>query len=104
MAAADAEVSLTAGELRDGFAAFIAASKRLEQGYAELKARAEAVDLELQETNRRLQVALAERDAVLAALPMGVVARRRDGSIALDRKSTRLNSSHSSVSRMPSSA
>ena len=81
MAAADAEVNLTAGELRHGFDAFIAASKRLEQGYAELKARAAAVDLELQETNRRLQVALAERDAVLAALPMGVVARRRDGSI-----------------------
>lgn len=82
MATADAEVNFTAGELRHGFDAFIAASKRLEQGYAELKARAAAVDLELQETNRRLQAALAERDAVLAALPMGVVARRSDGSIA----------------------
>ena len=30
--------------------------------------------------------------------------RRHDEAVALDRKSTRLNSSHSSVSRMPSSA
>ena len=35
---------------------------------------------------------------------VAVAARSQDRAAALDRKSTRLNSSHSSVSRMPSSA
>ncbi|MCY2957542.1 MAG: ATP-binding protein [Planctomycetota bacterium] len=82
MAHAEPEVTLTPVELQVGFDAFIAASKQLEQGYAELKARAAAVDLELQVTNRQLQMALAERDAIFAALPMGVLARRCDGSVA----------------------
>lgn len=69
-------------ELRAGFAAFIAASRRLEAGYAELRARAAAVDAELASTNRRLQQALAERDAIFAALPLGVIARRGDGAVA----------------------
>src|SRR5262249_57002968 len=83
-AGAEGWLTRTAGELRLGFDAFIAASRRLEQSYAELKARAAAVDLELQATNRALQRALAERDAVFAALPLGVVARRGDGSIAFE--------------------
>ncbi len=78
-AAVDAR-TLSEGDLRAGFDAFIEASHRLEQRYAELKARAAAVDEQLQATNRRLQQALLERDAIFAALPLGVVARRRDGS------------------------
>ncbi len=75
--AAPSEVDLLAG-----FDAFIEASQRLELRYVELKARAAAVDEQLQETNRQLAQAVAERDAIFAALPLGVVARRRDGSIA----------------------
>ncbi len=60
--------------LREGFAAFIAASRRLEQGYAALKARAAAVDMELAATNRRLAAALDEREAIFRALPVGLVA------------------------------
>jgi len=82
VAGADAALNPTAGELQSGFEAFIAAARRLEQSYAELTARAAAVDLELQRTNERLQRALAERDAVFAAMPFGVVARRGDGTVA----------------------
>jgi signal transduction histidine kinase len=72
-------VSLSQHELRQGFDAFVEAAGKLQQGYAELRRRAEAVDLELKETNRRLEQALAERDAIFAALPLGVVARRANG-------------------------
>jgi signal transduction histidine kinase len=82
VAGADAALNPTAGELQSGFEAFIAAARRLEQSYAELTLRAAAVDLELQRTNERLQRALAERDAVFAAMPLGVVAWRGDGSVA----------------------
>jgi signal transduction histidine kinase len=68
-------------DLRAGFDAFIEASRRLEERYAELKTRAAAVDEQLQSANRRLQQAVGERDAIFAALPLGVVARRRDGEI-----------------------
>lgn len=73
-------MTLGEAELREGFAAFIAASQRLEESYRALQARAAAVDLELAETNRRLQQALAEREAVFGALPLGVVALRADGA------------------------
>lgn len=73
--------ALSEGDLRAGFDAFIEASRRLEQRYAELKTRAAAVDEQLQTANRRLQQAVAERDAIFAALPLGVVARRHDGTI-----------------------
>lgn len=69
-------------ELRAGFHAFVEASQRLEQRYAELKARAAAVDEQLQATNARLAEALAEREAIFSALPLGVVKRRVDGAIA----------------------
>ncbi|MGE3171663.1 MAG: ATP-binding protein [Planctomycetota bacterium] len=75
-------MSPSPGDLRAGFDAFIEASRRLERSYADLKARAAAVDEQLQVTNRRLEQALAERDAIFAALPLGVVARRGDGSAA----------------------
>ena len=38
------------------------------------------------------------------ALPDGERAELIDGQIYIDRKSTRLNSSHTDISRMPSSA
>jgi signal transduction histidine kinase len=68
--------------LQAGFAQFVAAARELEASYAALKARAHAVDVELQASNQRLQQALLERDAVFAALPIGLVASRADGSIA----------------------
>ena len=74
-------VSLTQVELRDGFDAFVDAAGKLQDSYEELRARADAVDLELQATNRRLERALAERDVIFSALPLGVVARRQDGSV-----------------------
>ncbi|MBK8101571.1 MAG: hypothetical protein IPK26_31200 [Planctomycetes bacterium] len=68
-------------ELQAGFAAFIAASQRLEQSYAELKARAQAVDLQLQATNATLAATLRERDALFAALPIGLLALRGDATV-----------------------
>lgn len=67
-------------ELRAGFDAFIAASQRLEQSYAELKARARSVDLQLQATNATLATTLRERDAIFAALPIGLLELRADAS------------------------
>ncbi len=67
--------------LKDGFERFVAAAEELEASYAALKQRADAVDVELKQTNCALQESLAEREAVFAALPIGVVALREDGSI-----------------------
>ena len=67
--------------LQAGFDQFIAAARELEQSYAELKARAAAVDLELQATNRALQRSLQEREAIFAALPLGLVTVQTDGSV-----------------------
>jgi signal transduction histidine kinase len=75
-------VSDDRAELELGFARFVAAAGELERSYAELKARTAAVDLELQATNAALQQALSERDAMFAALPIGVCALRGDGSLA----------------------
>jgi signal transduction histidine kinase len=69
-------------DLQAGFRQFVAAARELERSYVELKARAEAVDLQLQATNRALQAALDERDAIFAALPIGVVKVRADGTVA----------------------
>ncbi|MCK5943632.1 MAG: hypothetical protein KAI24_16740 [Planctomycetes bacterium] len=66
--------------LKDGFARFVQAAQELEASYAALKQRAEAVDIELQQTNRALEQSLAEREAMFSALPIGVVALRADGS------------------------
>lgn len=74
--------ALSEGDLRRGFDAFIEASRRLEESYSALKARAEAVDLQLGETNRVLQRTLAERETVFDALPIGLLALRGDGSLA----------------------
>ncbi len=68
-------------QLQAGFAQFVAAAGELERGYAELKARAAAVDLELQATNRALQQSLQEREAIFAALPLGLVTVRADGTV-----------------------
>ena len=68
--------------LHEGFARFVAAAHELEQAYVALKARADAVDVELRSTNHALQQSLREREAVFAALPIGLVALRADGSVA----------------------
>ncbi len=75
-------MSAAAQRLEQGFAQFVAAARELERGYAALKARADAVDVELRAANEALQQALAERDAVFAALPVGVVELRADGEVA----------------------
>ncbi len=67
--------------LHEGFAQFVAAARELERSYGELKQRADAVDRELRQTNAALQQALSERDAVFAALPIGLCALRADGSV-----------------------
>jgi len=72
----------TGESLQDGFAQFVHAAQELEASYASLKQRASAVDVELQETNTALQQALAERDAMFSALPIGVVALRADGEVS----------------------
>ena len=66
--------------LKDGFAQFVTAARELEAGYAALKKRAAAVDLQLQASNKALEQSLAEREAMFAALPIGVVALRADGT------------------------
>ncbi|MCA8974164.1 MAG: hypothetical protein KDC98_05550, partial [Planctomycetes bacterium] len=67
-------------QLQQGFEQFVAAARELEAGYRELKGRVESVDLELQQTNRALQQSLDEREAVFAAMPIGLVTVRRDGA------------------------
>jgi signal transduction histidine kinase len=74
-------VTVDEGELRAGFAAFTAAAARLEDSYARLQTRAAAIDHELQATNRALQQALVEREAIFRALPLGIVALRADGEV-----------------------
>tara|TARA_R110002072_G_scaffold174303_4_gene329466 strand:- start:79309 stop:80394 length:1086 start_codon:yes stop_codon:yes gene_type:complete len=66
--------------LKDGFAQFVTAARELEAGYAALKKRAAAVDLQLQASNRALEQSLAEREAMFSALPIGVVALRANGT------------------------
>ena len=55
--------TLSERELQTGFDAFLAAARRLEQRYDELKQRAAAVDLELQRRNAELATALRAGDA-----------------------------------------
>lgn len=61
-------------DLHEGFRAFVDASRRLEQSYAALKQRAEAIDLELAATVRRLEQTLHEKETILRSLPVGVLA------------------------------
>jgi len=65
-------------ELRDGFERFVAAAHRLEHSYRELRRRAAAIDGELTATNAHLERTLAERETILGALPVGVVALDAD--------------------------
>ena len=69
-------------ELQHGFDQFIAAAQELECSYFALKQRVAQVDVELQATNSALQQSLREREAIFAALPIGLVAVRRDGTVA----------------------
>lgn len=75
-------MSIDQQQLQQGFDQFIAAAQELERGYAELKLRVAAVDLELQATNEALQRSLREREAIFAAMPIGLVAVRADGSVS----------------------
>lgn len=82
MAGRTEAVSVDPRQLAAGFEQFIAAARELERSYAELKQRTAEVDLELQATNRRLQVALREREAIFAALPIGLCAVRDGGVVS----------------------
>ncbi len=82
MAGSIAEVNDDRARLQAGFAEFVAAARELERSYAALKTRADAVDLELGAANSALQQAITERDAVFAALPVGLTVLRADGSVA----------------------
>ncbi len=73
-------MTLDEQQLQRGFEQFVRAAEELERGYAELRARAAAVDHELQATNTALQRSLAEREAIFAALPLGLVSVRDDGA------------------------
>jgi len=75
-------VSSSAQRLEQGFAQFVAAARELERGYAALKTRADAVDVELRAANAALQQSLAEREAVFAVLPIGVCELRADGALS----------------------
>ncbi|HEX5051922.1 MAG TPA: ATP-binding protein [Planctomycetota bacterium] len=66
--------------LQHGFEQFTVAARELERSYAELKQRAEHIDLELQATNRALHQSLQEREAIFSALPLGLVTVRADGA------------------------
>ena len=65
---------LDPGELAAALQRFSAAARRLDAGWAALQERARAIDLELRATNEKLARALAERDRLLEALPLGVLA------------------------------
>lgn len=73
--------AIDAGELPRALAVFAAAAERLETSYAELQARAAAIDLELRGTNAALAAALQERERLLAALPLGALALAPDGRV-----------------------
>lgn len=75
-------MSIDQQQLQHGFDQFIAAAQELERGYADLKRRVAAVDLELQATNEALQRSLREREAIFAALPIGLAAVRADGTVS----------------------
>jgi signal transduction histidine kinase len=75
-------VSSSHESLHDGFARFVHAAEELEASYASLRQRAASVDDELQATNAKLEQALAERDGMFAALPIGLVALRGDSGEA----------------------
>ncbi|MEZ5966903.1 MAG: ATP-binding protein [Planctomycetota bacterium] len=79
MAAADRD--LQPEELAQALVSFGDAARRLESSYAELQARAAAIDLELRHSNAALAATLAERDRLLAALPLGVLAFSTSGEL-----------------------
>jgi len=69
------------GQLQQGMASFVEAARELEHSYRELKRRADAVDLELQASNRALHQALQEREAIVAALPLGLFTLDHQGGL-----------------------
>ncbi len=69
-------------DLRQGFESFVEAARRLEDSYGELKSRAEAIDLELAVTNKKLATTLSERETVFSAMPVGVAAVDVHGEIS----------------------
>jgi hypothetical protein len=73
---------VSSSELEAGFASFVAAARRLEVRYRELTERATAIDLELRAKNEALAATLAERESLLASLPVGVIAFRADGGVS----------------------
>ena len=81
--------AVTERDLRAGFEAFQQAAARLTESYEALRHRVAEMDIELAETNRRLRESLEEREAVLALLPVGVVATDSAGEVRWDNAEAR---------------
>lgn len=77
-------------ELRREFEVFQKTASRLEASYEALKARAAEVDRALGEANAALARTLAERERILAALPVGVFRRSQSDTTAENREAERL--------------
>lgn len=69
-------VSMEEMELASAFSSFVNTAKGLEKEYAGLRRKAERLDFELHEVNKRLS-------AILSALPAGVVAAGPNGRIVM---------------------
>ena len=76
-----AEEPVDAQRLRDAFHAFQGAAQRLEGSYALLRERVEELTTQLAQANGQLERQLHEKQALLCALPAGVVVVDPDGAV-----------------------
>ena len=67
--------------IEDALRSYTEVSASLLASYNALEARARNVEQELAVTNRALEAKVAELDAVLASLPVGVVVRDAEGRV-----------------------
>ncbi len=77
--------------LAQQFASFRVAAERLEHAYADLRERAERVDVELASANAALERTVAERDEILRMLPLAVFRRTEAGRRAVNAAGERLD-------------
>jgi two-component system sensor histidine kinase FlrB len=80
-AAQGVQEPIDAQRLRDAFHAFQGAAQRLEGSYALLRERVEELTTELAQANGALERQLHEKQALLSALPAGVVVVDADGTV-----------------------
>ncbi|MEZ5102829.1 MAG: ATP-binding protein [Thermoleophilia bacterium] len=79
-----------AADLLARFQWFCEASGRLELAYRQLQEETRRVDRELAEANRRLAGALAEREEILASMPLGVFRMQAGASEPINPEARRL--------------